>query len=79
MQPILDFIANNPELTVTIFALVESVVMPFIPVKWNGIAAFILKYAKSKLVKPVDNSAKAKMEKAVNDFSKESAEDKLRG
>lgn len=88
MQPILDFIINNPEVMAIIFIALESVLLPFIPVKWNGVANLILKLIKAKLikakvlkeaeVKPIENEAKTKMEQAVKESGNPSIADKLR-
>lgn len=51
MSVVIDFIVNNPELTAIVAAAVESVVMPFVPVKWNGFASFLFGAIRKKLPK----------------------------
>jgi len=89
MQQILDFISDNPVLVGLALTLVESALMPLVPIKWNGIAIFLLNFVKAKYGKPPlvgvplnpeqERALKIKtdMEKAVADFTKESAAKKL--
>ncbi len=89
MQQILDFIVNNPVLVGLAFTAIESALMPLIPIKWNGIALFVLNIVKIKYGKPPlvvvplnpeqERALKIKtdMETAVNAMAKESAARRL--
>ncbi len=81
MKEVIDFISAHPELTVLVLSLLESAVMPLIPVKWNGLAVFIFGLVKKAKTPPAplpkQDGTKEKMEKAIEEFNKKSAEDKL--
>ena len=48
MKLVLDFLIAHPEYIVAGLSLVESAVMPFIPIKWNGIAVTVFNFLKKK-------------------------------
>lgn len=89
MEQILDFIEKNPLLVGIVLTLIESALMPLIPIKWNGIALFLLNLVKAKFGKPPSVvvplnpeqerqlKIKTDMENAVNALTKESAAKKL--
>ncbi len=85
MSAVIAFILANPALVGIVLGLIESVVMPIVPVKWNGLFNTIFSFLRSKYVKAkveaevkVEKSeAVKKMEKAVEENLKASAEDKL--
>lgn len=49
MQDVIRFVLNHPEATLAALALTESVVMPFVPVKWNGLAHATFSFLKKKV------------------------------
>ena len=85
MNAIIDFVKNHPELIAIVLAGVDSFLMPFVPVKWNGVALFILNVFRKKLVPtPVEKKIKSntdeivdKMQIAVDEMNKKAAEAKL--
>lgn len=92
MKEVMDWIINNPETVGIILLLLESVLMPFIPIKWNGLAVLLLRMAKTKLAKPSVTVATpaptdpnksrqdqivSDMQKAVDEMNKKSASDRL--
>lgn len=89
MKQILEFIEQNPILVGLVLTLIESALMPLVPIKWNGIALFLLNFAKAKFGKPPSVvvpltpeqerqlKIKTDMENAVNALTKESAAKKL--
>ena len=54
MQPIFAFIVKHPEATFATLALLESAIMPIVPVKWNGVAVAVFNFLKKK--KPEGNT-----------------------
>lgn len=50
MRPVVDFAVQNPELVGVIVAVAESIIMPFIPVKWDGLAVTLFSVFKKKKV-----------------------------
>jgi hypothetical protein len=85
MKDVIAWIAANPELVGVGILVLESALMPFIPVKWNGLAILVLGVLKKKFLKatpvPVEptreEKIKSDMQKAVDEYNKRSAEDKL--
>jgi hypothetical protein len=49
MQAVISFVLNHPEATLAVVALTESIVMPFVPVKWNGLAHTAFSFLKKKV------------------------------
>jgi hypothetical protein len=49
MQAVISFVLNHPEATLTMVALAESIAMPFVPVKWNGLAHTAFSFLKKKV------------------------------
>ena len=50
MKPVVDFVINHPEAAFAVLALLESAIMPIIPVKWNGVAVSVFNFLKNKKV-----------------------------
>jgi len=48
MKTVIDFLINHPEASFAALSLAESVVMPFVPVKWNGVAMTLFSFLKKK-------------------------------
>lgn len=85
MKEAMTWITQNPEMVGLALVLVESILMPFIPVKWNGLAALAIKIIRIKFSKPAPadpvksrtEKIKEEMQKAVDEMAKKSAADKL--
>lgn len=48
MEQVISYIAANPEAVLFVVGAVESLVMPFIPVKYNGLAVTLFGFLKKK-------------------------------
>lgn len=52
MIALISFIAANPAIIVAVLGALESVVMPFVPVKYNGIFVTVLEAMSKKKKDP---------------------------
>ncbi len=85
MGAVLSFIIANPALIGIAVTIAESVIMPLVPVKYDGLLNTVFSFLKSKYVKAKEvaevkvekNEAQKAMEEAVDENLKQSAETKL--